>query len=105
MVTPAPIRIEISGGAEVVIEWDDGTTATFAAADLRASCPCAGCREPSGRQQTDLVIHGAVPVTITEARLVGAYAVNLVFAPDQHGTGIYPFSQLYEIGDDRKPSN
>jgi DUF971 family protein len=30
---------------------------------------------------------------------VGAYAVNLVFAPDGHSTGIYPYTVLRSIGD------
>ena len=95
---PSPTRIEIVEGAEVVIAWDDGTSSSLGASDLRAACQCAGCREDEGRRQTELVLGGPVPVTVVEAKLVGGYALSFVFAPDGHGTGIYPFGLLYELG-------
>ena len=98
MATPQPVRIEIEDGTSVSITWDDDTTTTLQAAQLRRACPCAGCREPDGRQRTDLVLGGPVPVNISDARLVGGYALTFVFSPDGHATGIYPFSGLYEMG-------
>jgi DUF971 family protein len=96
--TVTPERIEVVDGSELVITWEDGTTSQLAAAGLRASCPCAGCREDPGRAQTQLVLGGPVPVTITNARLVGGYALSFEFAPDGHGAGIYPYEALYELG-------
>jgi DUF971 family protein len=94
----APERIEVIEGVELVITWDDGTVASLDAAGLRAACQCASCREEAGLQQTALVLAGPVPVTITDAQLVGGYAVSFVFAPDGHGTGIYPYEALYALG-------
>jgi DUF971 family protein len=92
--TLVPERIEVSGGIEVTITWMDGTTTTATAAELRAACQCAECREPAGRERTSAVLAGPDPVTIIEATLVGSYAVNFVFGPDHHGTGIFPYPSL-----------
>jgi DUF971 family protein len=94
-----PERIEVQDGSQVVIGWHDSPTVEVSAAALRAACPCAGCREPDGIEQTRLVLEGEIPVTITDASLVGGYAVSFVFAPDGHGTGIYPFDALAGLGD------
>ena len=95
----APERIEVIGGARVVITWDDLTQTTLSAFELRSLCPCAGCREEPGRRQIASLLADQEAVTITDTRLVGAYAVNFIFGPDGHGTGIYPFSSLYELGE------
>ena len=93
-----PQRIEVSGGTDVTITWEDGTESTYGAADLRAACQCAECREPAGRKRTQAVLDGDTPVTIAEAKMVGSYAINFVFAPDAHSTGIFPFPALRELG-------
>jgi DUF971 family protein len=93
-----PQRIEVQDGTRLVVAWDDGSIIEVSATDLRAACQCAGCREPDGREQTRAVVEGPVPVTITDASLVGGYAVSFVFGPDGHGTGIYPFDQLADLG-------
>ena len=92
-----PARIEVAEGAAVTITWEGGTTSTYSAAQLRAACQCADCREPAGRLRTERVLAGPDPVTITTARLVGNYAVNFVFGPDGHGTGIFPFPALHAL--------
>ena len=92
-----PEKIEIDAGTEVTITWVDGTTTQLTAAALRAACQCASCREPDGLRRTEAVLSGAVPVTISDAKLVGGYALNFVFSPDGHGTGIYPFPVLREL--------
>ena len=93
-----PQRIEVQDGSRLIVAWDDGSTIEVSATELRAACQCAGCREPDGIEQTRLVVEGPVPITITDAALVGGYAVSFVFAPDGHGTGIYPFDRLAELG-------
>lgn len=82
----------------MTITWEDGTESTYGAADLRAACQCAECREPAGRKRTQAVLDGDTPVTIAEAKMVGSYAINFVFAPDAHSTGIFPFPALRELG-------
>ncbi len=94
----APERIEVEEGLRVTISWANGDVSRFDAAELRAACQCADCREPSGRSRTEQVLNGPEPVTITDAKLVGNYAINFVFAPDAHGTGIFPFIALHELG-------
>lgn len=96
--SPHPERVEVNHSSEVVISWDDGTESRLSATRLREQCPCAGCKEGQGRRQLEAVVHGEDPVTITEASLVGAYAINFVFGPDGHATGIYPFQGLYDLG-------
>ncbi len=89
-----PERIEVMDGAQVELTWEDGEVTLLSAVDLRAACMCAVCREPAGEAATRAVLDGAVPVTIADASLVGGYAVNFVFAPDNHHTGIFPFTAL-----------
>ena len=98
--SPQPIRIEVIDAAVVVIEWDDNTVSRLSAAELRAFCPCAQCREEQRHIESLPVSVPPVTVTISKASLVGGYALNFVFGPDAHGTGIYPFHALYEMGQD-----
>lgn len=87
-----PTSIEVDG-AVVRVSWEDDRTDVLSAGALRAACPCAGCREPAPRRGGD------GPVEVRDARLVGGYAVNFVFAPDGHATGIFSFSLLRSLGD------
>ncbi len=93
-----PTRIEVDGGDSVLLAWEDGSTTTLSARQLRAACQCANCREPSGAQATQHALAG--DVSITHASIVGNYAVNFVFGPDGHGTGIFPFTVLYALGEE-----
>lgn len=91
-----PVTIEVERDA-VRITWDDGLVADLPAAVLRAACPCAGCREPGARER--LLASEAAQSTVTDARLVGGYAVGLTFGPDGHATGIFPFPLLRGLGE------
>ena len=95
-----PTRIEVEGGRRVDLTWEDGTAVSLAARALRAACECATCREPSGEQATRTVLDGPAEVTIVDAKLVGAYALNFTFAPDDHHTGIYPFDRLRRLAEE-----
>ncbi|MFO7700130.1 MAG: DUF971 domain-containing protein [Acidimicrobiia bacterium] len=88
-----PDRIELVEGQSVRITWSDGRLDTLSAVELRDACGCAGCKNVS-RAPAD-------PETcrITTIGLVGAYAINMVFAPDGHSTGIYPFPVLRDLGE------
>jgi ATP-binding protein involved in chromosome partitioning len=92
-----PARIEIEDGTRVLLAWEDGSVAELTASQLRAECRCAACREPEGAARTNAVVAGPVPITITDARLVGGYAVSFVFGPDGHGTGIFSFDLLRSL--------
>ncbi|HSM01072.1 MAG TPA: DUF971 domain-containing protein [Acidimicrobiia bacterium] len=84
----APLRIEVEPAAVALI-WEDGDTTTIPASDLRAACPCAGCREGASHSGT---------ATIEAARVVGDYALNVTFGPDHHATGIFPYDLLRGLG-------
>ncbi|NND04654.1 MAG: DUF971 domain-containing protein [Acidimicrobiia bacterium] len=88
---PEPLRIEVSDGQSLEIEWGDGTLTRMTAPELRAFCQCAGCRELPLDQRT-AEVHAAA--TIESAALVGSYAVSFGFGPDGHSAGIFPFIEL-----------
>lgn len=92
-----PQRIEVIDGELVELTWEDGLVTELDAATLRGACQCAVCREPAGEAATEAVLAGPVPVKIAGAELVGGYALQFVFEPDGHGTGIYPFTALREL--------
>jgi DUF971 family protein len=90
-----PTRIEVKDGLALTLTWPDGLVTTIPAATLRAACECATCLGPEGSRSS---IGDAGTVRIVEASIVGAYALNLTFAPDQHSTGIFPFDRLRALG-------
>jgi DUF971 family protein len=94
-----PVRIEVEDQSRAVFTWEDDEQTTLTAPELRAACQCATCREPAGMERTRRVLQGPVPVTITDTRIVGGYALSFTFGPDGHGTGIYPYDRLYALGE------
>ena len=94
-----PARIEVEQGERVVLTWEDGAVTTLTARRLREACACATCREQSGAAATRAVLMGEAPIRIRGTQLVGAYALNFTFEPDDHHTGIYPFEVLRGLGD------
>ena len=93
MITPT--KIDVQQGKRLVIEWQDGRVDTIEATALREACPCASCRTAR------IPPPPPDPATwrISGANLVGGYAINVIFAPDGHATGIYSYEMLREIGD------
>jgi DUF971 family protein len=88
-----PTVIRRSDPARIEIEWDDGHTTRYSAAELRGLCPCAQCvNEVTGARMHD---PASVPPDLTqsEATLVGNYAIALRFS-DGHRTGIFSFRYL-----------
>lgn len=89
-----PDRIEVNDGAALQLTWPDGSTTSLGAAELRNACECATCQaEASG------AVGDPNEIRIVETAIVGAYALNFTFAPDQHHTGIYPFDRLRALGE------
>ena len=94
-----PERITVERES-VTIEWGDGVTTVLSGRRLRDACPCADCREHTG---------SATPAnqlgdrsTITNAQLVGGYALSFTFG-DNHHDGIYPYGQLRRLGEASSP--
>lgn len=97
MTDATPIVIRRSDPGRVEIEWSDGATTAFTAAEMRALCPCAQCvNELSGVRMHD---PDSVPADLTQSgfKLVGHYAVAMTFS-DGHHTGIFTFPFLRRHG-------
>ncbi|MCZ6739429.1 MAG: DUF971 domain-containing protein [Actinobacteria bacterium] len=92
-----PTRIEIEGGTQMLLVWQDGTKQRLSARELRSACPCAGCREPEGAQRVAVLLRGPIEVEIGDAKLVGSYGINLTFRPDGHRMGIFTFNYLRSL--------
>jgi len=93
MTTAAPKVIRRSDPGRIEIEWADGHTTVYSAAQLRRLCPCAHCvHELTGARLLDPT---AVPDELrqSDVRMVGNYAIAVQFS-DGHSTGIYPYSLL-----------
>jgi len=88
---PEPLRIEVIDGSRLEIEWADGAVTSMTAPEVRAFCHCAACGQLDRELRTPEA-HGNA--RIASASLVGSYAVNFVFTPDGHSSGIYPFAGL-----------
>jgi DUF971 family protein len=92
-----PVQIIEESDREITIKWSDETETLYTAAQLRRSCPCAGCvNEWTGERMLD---EKNVPddVTISHTSIVGRYALNFHFS-DNHDTGIFSFKYLRELG-------
>lgn len=85
------MRIEVERGA-LAVAWEDGTANMITAEELRAACPCAACRETSSAPDG---------TTIESAHVVGDYALGVLFGPDDHATGIFPYDLLGTLGSRR----
>jgi DUF971 family protein len=95
MTTFQPLVIRRTDPSKVEIDWADGHTTRYTAAELRGLCPCARCvNEVTGKRMHD---PASVPADMTQSdlRFVGNYAIALRFS-DGHDTGIYPFRFLRE---------
>lgn len=88
-----PLVIRRSDPSKVEIEWADGHTTRYSAAELRGLCPCAGCvNEVTGVRMHDPA-SVAADLSQSDVRFVGNYAIALQFS-DGHNTGIFPFRYL-----------
>lgn len=90
-----PERISVDADS-VTITWTDGVSTTIPGDRLRASCPCAECREHEAK--TPSMIQIGNRSSIVDAHLIGGYAVRFTFA-DGHADGLYPYWTLRQLGD------
>ncbi len=91
---PVNVRQE---GADLAIDWQDGTTSTYKVYDLRCACPCASCRDEVTGER--LLNPANVPKDIAPRRIqsVGNYALKIEWS-DGHDTGIYAYDRLWTLG-------
>ena len=91
-----PVQIVEESESELSIEWSDGTTSRYTAAQLRRACPCAACvNEWTGEK---ILKPESIPedLAIRNTSLVGRYALNFNFS-DGHETGLFSFKYLKDL--------
>src|SRR5580658_1542160 len=96
---PKSVKVNVTTGTGVEIEWKDGHLSSYSFPYLRDACPCALCneeRERDGRQPGA----GALPMykaaaKPTEVKPVGKYAISFHWN-DGHEHGIYSWQYLRE---------
>jgi len=111
---PTSVKVNVSTGRGVDIEWGDGHASHYEFTYLREQCPCATCNEerekkanatvPSGPAGAGGTLPGMGPSlpmykpkpTAKQAKAVGSYAIQIDFS-DGHTTGIYSFEYLRSV--------
>jgi DUF971 family protein len=84
--------VTVERGRSVSVAFEDGYLATFTLADLRAACPCAGCR--NARDQGRPAFPGRPEtLTVIGAEMIGAWAIQFRWM-DGHQAGIFPWERL-----------
>src|SRR6266852_6176689 len=106
VVNPKSVKVNITTGTGVDIDWDDGHRTHFAFQWLRDACPCATCTEERNnhnrkpgepvKQASSLLPMYKEPVKPKEVKSVGRYAVNFSWN-DGHASGIYSWDYLREM--------
>jgi DUF971 family protein len=103
-----PSKIDLKKTENLAITWADGKVSVYALQYLRSMCPCAACKgvregaqAKTGKNRQLNILPGnyADPLSVTNAELVGNYALRIDWS-DQHGSGIYSFEYLREISPD-----
>jgi DUF971 family protein len=107
---PATVKVNVSTGLGVDIEWGDGHASHYDFVYLRDKCPCATCNEERDKK-AHATVDGPAPslaglpgmgpalpmfkpkTTARQAKAVGQYAIQIDFS-DGHATGIYSFEYL-----------
>ena len=102
-VTPEKVRVLLTEGKGLEIDWKDGHRSAWSFAWLRAGCPCATCveeREMEGRKPgqpkarpVELLPMYTPPPKPASAQPVGRYALQFNWA-DGHSSGIYSWEYL-----------
>jgi len=102
-VTPEKVRVLLSEGKGLEIQWKDGHKSAWSFAWLRNACPCATCveeREQQGRKpgdskskSTQLLPMYAPPPKPSSVIPVGRYALQFNWL-EGHSSGIYSWEYL-----------
>ena len=102
-VTPEKVRVLITEGKGLEIDWADGHKSSWNFAWLRNACPCATCideRRQQGRKAgqpkakpAELLPMYAPPSKPASAQAVGRYALQFNWL-DGHSSGIYSWEYL-----------
>jgi DUF971 family protein len=105
-IDPKSVKVNLTSGEGVQIEWKDGHRSEYSFKFLRDACPCALCedeRTKSGRKPGDpeKPAPGSLPmfkaaVKALTAEAVGKYALRFSWN-DNHDLGIYSWAFLREV--------
>jgi DUF971 family protein len=89
------VDIEVRRAESVRITYADGVVLDLPVAELRAVCPCAGCR---GRRERGDAVRPAPDISVVDAQLVGAWGIGLHWS-DGHDVGIYSWETMRDWWD------
>ena len=99
---PVSVKVLLTSGEGVRIDWRDGHQSHYPFPYLRQHCPCATCREvhrthpeKAGAGTNPLPLYQE-PAKAVRAQPIGNYAVQFFFS-DGHSTGIYSFEYFRDI--------
>lgn len=102
-VTPEKVRVLLTEGKGLEIDWADGHRSAWTFAWLRNACPCATCNEERNQQglkpgqpkpkAAALLPMYAPPAKPSSAHGVGRYAIQFNWL-DGHSGGIYSWDYL-----------
>ena len=103
---PKSVKVHLTEGTGVEIEWKDGHLSNYPFPFLRDACPCALCieertnagrapGEPAGSKPGELPMYKPA-VKALAAEGVGKYAIKFRWN-DGHELGIYSWQWLREI--------
>ena len=95
-----PLTISLHKQSKVLeIVYDDGKIFELPCEYLRVFSPSAEVKGHGPGQE--VLQTGKENININEVQPVGNYAVRLVF-DDGHGTGLYTWNYLYELGENQE---
>ncbi len=105
-ITPAKVKVDITGGTGLAIDWKDGHRSAWSFAFLRDACPCATCHEareadglePGERkpQVAQILPMYVAPARPLSAEPIGRYAIKFKWN-DGHESGIYAWEFLRRL--------
>ncbi len=89
----ADITIDREAG-QLQLTFGDGSSGAIDLRELRAACPCAGCRSARDGGGTAWDPSNATSgAGVRGAELIGAWGLSITW-DDGHSTGIYPLDSL-----------
>jgi DUF971 family protein len=102
-ITPEKVRVLLTEGKGLEIDWADGHRSAWTFKWLRDACPCATCKEErdnegrkagqAKKKPADLLPMYTPPAKPASAHGVGRYAIQFNWL-DGHSGGIYSWEYL-----------
>jgi DUF971 family protein len=103
---PKSVKVNLTTGTGVDIEWKDGHASHYEFVYLRNACPCAMCEDERAKTglkpgQSPKPVPGALPMFKPTAKPlsaepVGKYAIKFNWN-DNHDLGLYSWKLLREL--------